>query len=624
MRQRGSVQMQYKKAKKQKKKEGYIILSIVVVFILLVTIAGFFIFINRNVELEPNMNVVDFRAYHNLTNDIYIVFDNAVINHHSPQIINDEMHLPINFLNEIGFLGPHLYWEPDIELLTITTGTELIRISPNNDEMYLNYVNVPSNFIFRNIDGVAYFPISFIENRFDLQSNLTEANFLVVNKTNLDNQIANVIVEDAYIRYLPDNQSPIVQHLYFDEVLHILDMSNEFINEMLEAEENSEYEFNNYENYTLVRTNLGTIGFILTENLSYFSIIEGFTNQPERLPRLTANEPLNIAWDLVTNYAANNTAERRIVHPGVNIMAPKWLRFAGSEQLNNPNTLTGTLENISSRDYINWARQNGMQVWPLLFDYQNPQVATEVLSNTELRDYVINQLINIANDFDFDGIMIDIEGTNESNQEYFLQFLRELSPIMRENNLIYSIAVFVPAEWRTFYNHGEIGRVVDYVAVMAYDQNVASIANLLEDATAGPNASINFVRNAVIDLINVMDSRQIILGLPFYTRIWYITEVDGVNSYRQRNVGIQFGQNYFRDANVPLEWSDYYGSYFARFVTTMNDGTEEVTLAWIETERSLELKANLVFEFDLAGVAGWQRSLATNGVWQMLQRVLGT
>ncbi|MCL1996002.1 MAG: glycosyl hydrolase family 18 protein [Defluviitaleaceae bacterium] len=618
IRQRGSAQMRYSKAKKQNN-EKIVLFVVLASTVLMIGLAATLFLIFRADPIQPNMETITFHDYHNLDpNSLYVVLEGELLEDFTPLSIAGEIHLPYDFLLQhfSSRTSPHFYWEPELELLTVTTQTELIRIQPGAAEMYLNRALHPAGFAFQNIGGVAYLPLSFVEPRFDIRANLTASNLLVLDNTMSWQTTTQIIMEEeAHIRHLPDIQSYIVETIPTGGVLHVFPVEIEVLDE--ETEQYITVIMGEAENYTRVRTSSGAIGFVYNEEISEeMQFTSGYTVDEGMLPPLHSHEPLIVAWDLVTVSAANYLPATRVVHQGVNVMAPKWFRFEREYY-------TGTLENISSLDYVNWAHANGMQVWPLLFDYEDPQVATQILSQTYLRDYVINQLMQAAITYNFDGIMIDIEGTNPSNQVYFLQFLRELSPIMREYNLVYSAAVFVPAPWRgAWFNHGEIGRVVDYLAVMAYDQHVASVANIQEDATAGPNASIDFVQTAVRDLVAVMDSDRIILGLPFYTRIWYIRQNEfGQNVYEQRHVGIQFGQSYFADAGVPLQWSEEYGSYFASF-TTMEGDQEVTTLAWVETERSLELKARLVEQYGLAGVAGWQRSLATPGVWAMLDYVI--
>ena len=612
MRQRGSDIMRDMRSKKRNGKDKIIIFSIISIVTTVIVSSVILFFVYNPLHIQPNMEVIYFRDYHNLsTSTLYIVFEGELVTEYSPIYINDELFLPSSFLT---FAGPHIYWEPNIDKLTITTQTELMRILPGESSFYLNFEPSQLDFLVHDINNEVFLPLSFVQQRFDISYELSDINLLIIDNTASDIFTTTVIAsgEDVFIRHEPDIQSYIVTQVNEGDILRIF---HKIVN--IYNEDTGEYELTQLgyaQNYTRVRTYNGVIGFIYNDLIDDdINVTHGFTRQ-QLLPRNTLGEPIILAWDLITNSDANYLQNTRIVHQGVNVMAPKWLRFERE-------SYSGTLENISSSDYVAWAHANGMQVWPLLFDYQDPLVATEILSQTHLRDYVINQLIDIALQYNFDGIMIDIEGTNANNQEYFLQFLRELSPIMRQHNLIYSVAVFVPAPWRLWYNHEEIGRVLDYVAVMAYDQNVASVANSLEDATAGPNASISFVTQAVDDLVAVMDSDQIILGLPFYTRIWYITESYGTRVYSDRPVGIQFGQNYFINAGANLYWSEYYGSYFSSFTTTQN-GEEVTTLAWIETERSLDLKARLVNEYNLAGVAGWQRSLATPGVWAVLENVV--
>lgn len=594
--------------RRRSRRAGFILICTGLLAITGITGAGFVLLNTFGLGgIQPNMEVIPFREYHQIRGTPIIL--DGEFSPYEPYIRDGQVFLPVDFLT---FPGPHLYWESQLNLLTITTLEELTRVNLITGEAFTNFAPINWTVEIPVIGGMAHLPMDFVRENFDLNLHLSPENILVVDNTNNRSISHSVLAEEGIIRHQPDILSPIVEKISRGTTLHAFPVEGEIIDP--ETEIRTVGIIGEAENFTRVRIQNGAFGFIANEELSDADITEGFTRQP--LPaRNHLNEPAIIAWDLLTNPAASYTPASRTLHRGVNVLAPKWLRFERTHY-------SGALENISSADYVNWAHNNGMQVWPLLFDYQDPQVLNLIFSQSHLRDNVINDLMRIAAAYNFDGIMIDIEGTNAGNQMYFLQFLRELSPIMREHGLIFSVAVFVPAPWRQYYNHAEVGRVVDYVAVMAYDEHGAFIANLHEDATVGPNASIGFVRNAVEYLVNVMDSNQIILGLPFYTRIWEIRQNEyGQNHYTDRAVGIQLGQNIFANAGAPLIWNEHYGSYFATFATAEN-GQDVVTLAWVETERSLALKTALVNEHNLAGVAGWRRGLETPGVWTTIYNTI--
>ena len=598
-----------------RRKEKFMLFSVMVMFLAIIAGGAAAIIWLIPTPIEPNMEIVTFHERHDLNPDnIHIILDGELLDINPARVINEDLYLDVDFVN---FTGPHIFWEPDQDILTISTLTEFMRMTPDSYDVYINLEEGLSDFTFRRIGDTAYLPLTFIEHHFDIRVSHTELDMLIIHQSNNEIEVTTTSNTEVHVRHLPDIQEYIAETVDIGTALYIAPLEIEVTDE----EGVTSLVLMGYEEeYLRVITPNGTIGFVAKSDVSdSVSTLYAFTNQPAQRPRIEhslMNEPLNIAWDLVTNRDANYLDSRRVLHQGVNIMAPKWLRF---ERTN----YSGTLENISSHGYVQWAHNNGMQVWPLLFDYQDPEVATRILSQAHLRDYVITQLIDIALEFNFDGIMIDIEGSNSSNQGYFLQFLRELSPIMREHDLVYSIAVFVPAPWRLWYDHTEIGRVVDYLAIMAYDQNDAGSANNVPTATVGPNASIGFVRDAVNYLTSVMDSDRVILGLPFYTRIWYITyNEDNERRYSESLVGTQWGLNYFRDAGIEMFWSEHYGSYYSSFVRTAANGDETLVRSWIENERSIAVKTELVHEFDLAGVAGWQRTLATNAVWSAIDDVL--
>ena len=63
------------------------------------------------------------------------------------------------------------------------------------------------------------------------------------------------------------------------------------------------------------------------------------------------------------------------------------------------------------------------------------------------------------------------------------------------------------------YQRDEQALFADYVVLMAYDEHY-------NGSDEGPVASIDFVKKGVEDTLKEVPADQLILGIPFYTRIW--------------------------------------------------------------------------------------------------------
>jgi len=570
-----------------------------VLFLVLIGAIGFVVTVlSRN---NTNTEIISMHEYKNINpNNLNIILEDIILEEieHFPLEIDGVLHLPVDFIS--SQIGPHIFWEADINLLTMTTLLNLVRIEPNSHVYMNNFRESQLDALVHNIGDMAYLPLSMVHELYDIKVVFNEElNMLVIDGTNTERVYARVAVTEAVVRHEPDQRSYIAEIVYENDILRIFEA------EQQELEE-GEYETLDLNGHIRVRTSSGNLGFILEEDIQETERLQGFTRQPEIPPSQRMQQidgRLNMTWDLLTNRDANNLPWTRVPNRGVNVLSPTWFSF-------DMETYNGDVISLVSREYVEWAHSQGIQVWPLVFDYEDPDVTGRIMTVTDKRDHVITQFIDIAEEYNLDGINVDFERIRVEEINYFLQFLRELSPMMRERDLVLSVAVFVPAPWTMYFNRPEISRVADLLTVMAYDENVFG-------QPSGPNASIGFVHRGIVDTLAEVPPHQVVLGLPFYTRIWREVEVDGEIRTTGRSVGVQIAQNFFADHGVQPIWLEQYGSYYAE-VTVIEDGQQVTYRAWLECERSLELKMQIVGNYDIAGVASWTRGLARTSVWDVI------
>ena len=206
-----------------------------------------------------------------------------------------------------------------------------------------------------------------------------------------------------------------------------------------------------------------------------------------------------------------------------------------------------------------------------------------------------------------DGINIDFESLPVEAGPHFIQFLRELSVSLRKHGLVLSVDNYVPAGYNKYYDFAEQGVVADYVIIMAYDEHYSG------SAEAGSVSSISYVENAIRDTKEMVPADKIIVALPFYTRLWKETNVDGVTVLKvERTPGMADAAAILKENGVEAEWDETTCQYYAEFD---KDGAHY--RIWLEDERSLAEKAGRVWQAELAGIGAWRLGLETKGVWDV-------
>ena len=107
----------------------------------------------------------------------------------------------------------------------------------------------------------------------------------------------------------------------------------------------------------------------------------------------------------------------------------------------------GNIINRSDATYVEWAHQNGYKIWALFSnDFQDIDATSRFLNNTDARDNAIRQILTYASLYKLDGINIDFENIYKEDKDALTQFVREITPLLREQGLVVSIDVNIPVE----------------------------------------------------------------------------------------------------------------------------------------------------------------------------------
>lgn len=287
----------------------------------------------------------------------------------------------------------------------------------------------------------------------------------------------------------------------------------------------------------------------------------------------------------------------------VDVVMPTW--FALSDE-------DGSVEMKYSKEYYQKAKSNGYKIWPIItngIDSQSKEYVeftSECMNNEEARENLIKNIMDILDTYKIDGINVDFENMREADKYMYTQFLRELHPIMKEKGKTLTVDVY----FTSYIDRAGVGHACDYIMLMGYDQR----GNWSTEA--GSISEIPWVREKLESLINdsQIDPSRIILGVPFYTRLWNEAE-DGsltTNVYSMKN-----SQDFIDKYHLEKKMDEAAGQNYVE----LND-TYVTYKLWIEDADSMKKRADLVNELGLAGIAAWQKGFETEDIWQVLDSTL--
>lgn len=479
------------------------------------------------------------------------------------------------------YLNERFYWDANENILRYTTDSDVISVHLGEDSYMVGKKNKKADHIIVKVDGESvYLALDFVQNYTNLDFVLhEEPNRVLITATWGEISKAD-IKKNTQIRVKGGIKSPIVADVLKGSSVTILDQG---------------------ENWSRVCTEEGHAGYLKNKMLGEerSEHISREFEEPE-FTHLLKDEPISMGWHQVTSPEANDKIANVLQSTkGINVVSPTWFYL---------NDNKGNLFSLADQDYVDYCHKNDVEVWALVSNLENPDAdSTYVLTHTSTRDYLTNQIISAAIEYNFDGINLDFEALSGEVGDAYIQFIRELSIKCENNDLVLSIDNYVPSSYTAFYNRKEQAVFADYVIIMGYDEHTS----ISEDI--GSVASIGFVEKGVTDTLLEVPSEQTILAMPFYTRIWELTPKAGsgedVESASEGYIpytftcfeeGMQTVENRYTENGAQAVWSEEDGQYVAEY---QKDG--KTYKMWIENESSLEEKLKIMKQHQLAGAAYW-------------------
>ncbi len=354
------------------------------------------------------------------------------------------------------------------------------------------------------------------------------------------------------------------------------------------------------ESWSKVKTGDSIIGYVENkrlENTAAESPIPVTDYVEPEYTSITRDHKINLGWHVIGGPAGNDTLSEAVANTkGLNVISPTWFKLNDSE---------GGFVSFASQDYVDKAHGMGLEVWALVenIEYADSIDMYALLSSTTKRARLIDSLVSTALDYNIDGINVDFEQISTDCGEHYIEFIRELSIPCRANGIVLSVDNYVPTGYTDHYDRGEQGVVADYVIIMGYDEHYSG------SDQAGSVASINFVEEGIERTVEQVPAHKVINAVPFYTRIW---ETKGAELGSQA-VGMAAAEEYVSAHNIALEWDEEtcqnYGEY-----------TEGGSLfqVWLEDERSIEVKLNIMEKYQIGGVAGWRLGFEKPEIWDVI------
>lgn len=567
-----------KRRRRRRRNSQLMAMLVVLLLVLVVGAAGVITaYIKKYTPSDARMALKDYYQIQDESDVVLILQDK--ISENRGKLADGMVYVPYEVVT--GTLGGRFYWDEESQKMLYTTSEEILELEPESSSYVCNQENQEKEYkIVREIDGERYLALDFLEEYMQIQGTTYEKPARTVITYQWGTAKTLTAREDTVVRYQGGIKSPILCDVKAGDSLTLLE---------------------ELENWSRVMTKDGLDGYVEKKHMDKPQetalVYEG--SYEENYTSLTRDHKINLAWHQVTSEAANETFEDAVKDAaGVNVISPTWFSITGNE---------GTISSLASADYVSKAHAKGMEVWGLIDNFNENISTLETLSARTSRAHIIEKLLQEAQRVGLDGINVDFEALTEEEVPHFIQFLRELSITCRTNNLVLSIDNPVP-QYTAFYNRKEQGIIGDYVIIMGYDEHTVG------SPEAGSVASLPFVEEGIRLTLEEVPAEKVINGVPFYTRLW--TEANN-GTVSSKVMGMEEASQYTSEKGMDVYWNKEVSQNYGELQT--ENGLERI---WLEDEKSLEAKLQLIKEYELAGCAAWKLGFERADVWPVISQYL--
>ena len=529
-------------------------------------------YVNTDIADKTNLVINNNNVTSSLKNDV--VIENGII-----YISQDDIE---------NFFDPYVYYDEKYNQIVTTSNKQIASIVVGENSMTRNgsKVNISGTVIEKN--DTLYLPFSSLKDVYNVEINYIESTDTIT----VDSKDRKYVLADSKdknnVKAYPTSFSREVDTINANETVTVV------------QNENNENKV--VDGWVEIRTDTGKLGYIKEDEL-----VNSLTVREAMETEKQIDGTVSMVWDYY--YELSSAPDRtRTSIKGVNVVSPTFFTLLdeGRGQVS---------DNVgdSGRAYIEWAHSNGYKIWPSISNGSYIETTSEIMNDYNLRQELIQNIVSLVMTYDLDGINIDFEYMHDEDKDLFSRFIIELKPRLSEIGAVLSVDVTAPDgsdEWSLCYDRHVIGDIADYIVFMAYDQYGES------STEAGTTAGYNWVKANIEKFLGQegVEANKIILGMPFYTRVWQERNGELVDNpaVDMKNI----------DAIVPEDatrtWDDNLKQYYVEYE---RDGV--TNRIWIEDEQSIEAKLSLIQEYGLAGAAYWEKDREPDSIWDLISEKLG-
>jgi spore germination protein len=275
----------------------------------------------------------------------------------------------------------------------------------------------------------------------------------------------------------------------------------------------------------------------------------------------------------------------------------------------------GTLQPIRDDEAIQTALEERvvpmMSITNFTSTAKGENVAHIVLTNPEIVDRLLSNIITIMRDKRYEGLNIDFENVLPEDRIPYNQFLQLAVDRLHAEGFFVSTALAPKVSGQQVgllyeaHDYEAHGRIADFVILMTYEWGWRK----------GPPQAIsplNQIKRVLDYALTVMPKEKIFFGFQIYARDWLLPHIAGQEA---QTFSVQEAIARAAQYSVIIQYDTVAQSPFYRYT----DAQGRMHEVWFEDARSAQAKFDLVKSYGLAGISYWALGYPFPQNWTLLE-----
>lgn len=508
-----------------------------------------------------------------------VVFGDNISAEYTPFVENGGVYLSVDTIKKV--LDEYIYYDKIATKVIVTTDSNVIKFKIDEAKMSNNLEYSDITTPAKVVDSMPYIDVNLLKDIYKIKISYNE-----------DTSTISIDKEDSTTTKVKFNRVKVYSDISTtSDVLETLNSQNSVV---------AYPDSLNHKRWYKVKTESGVVGFIAKNDIDITT--EGVNENVDEENGENIDESSIQKITMFWQYGSNlNTLGNKI--DGVNVVSPTWY------ELKNSN---GDIDSEFSSKYYEKAKENGYKIWPIItngidsvnYSYDD---TSNLLNSEANRENFIKNVVKICQENKLDGINMDFEAMKTDDRNLYSQLIKEMAPILRKNGITLSVDTY----FVSYIDRKVIGKFADYIILMGYDQR----GNWSTEP--GSISECSWVEKNVVSLIedSKIDSSKIILGVPFYTRLWTVNSASG--NLSTKIYSMDDCTSFVNKYKIDVKYDDGAGQNYAEYTSG-----NIVYKLWIEDGTSIKNRIDIINKYNLAGISGWRKGLELDSIWNIINENL--